>query len=59
MKNEISMKKERLKDKRAKGPKAKFFMITVPAMNALHSYVKTESKVIWLQLKHLREEFGS
>lgn len=59
MKNEINMKKERLKAKRAKVPEAKFSVITVIAMSVLHSYVKTESEVIWLQLKHLREEFGS
>lgn len=48
-----------MKAKKAKVPEAKFSMILVTAMRVIHSYVKTESKVIWLQLKYLREKFGS
>lgn len=53
------MRKETLKPKKAKGPEAKFSMILVTAMSVLHSYVKAESKIIWLQLKCFREESGS
>ena len=59
MNKDINVRKQRLKAKKAKVPEAKFSMILVTAKRVIHSYVKTESKVIWLQLKYLREEFGS
>lgn len=40
-------------------PEAKFSVITVAAVSVLHYYVKAECEVIWLQLKCLKEEFGS